>query len=401
MVQKNIGKMIDLSKISVKSIQKRKLRSWLTMLGIIIGVAAIIALISLGEGMGRAIEGQLNALGPRMIRVSPGSLQGPPVGLTGLTMDDVRTLESINEFDYVSPVVIESGEVEFKNEKQLLMVQSLPMEHLETYMKDAGLEILSGRNLKSDLEKSAIITEKVAEKKFENRISLRTSITINGEDFKVVGILKNQGGQMDDRIMMAFDSEKELFNKGDSVGLIVGKVKEGEDIEAVAKEVERKLKKSRNDENFEIYTPEQIKGMVNSILGIVNIVLVGIAAISLIVGAVGIMNSMFTSVLERTREIGVMKAIGAKNSDVLSIFLIESGIIGLLGGIVGILLGMGMAFAVEFAAKAAGFPYLDVQLNYGLIIGTALLSFILGMIAGAIPAWRASRLRPVDALRYE
>lgn len=401
MAHQYINRMFELSKISLKNIQKRKLRSWLTMLGIIIGVAAIVALISLGEGMGRAIEGQLNALGPRMIRVSPGSLQGPPVGLTGLTINDVRTLESINEFEYVTQVIIESGEVEFKNEKKLLMVQALPMEHLERYMKDAGLEVIGGRNLKSDAEKSVIITEKVAEKKFDSRIILRTSVAINGEDFKVVGILKNQGGQMDDRIFMAYDPEKELFNKGDSVGLVIGKVKEGEDIESVAKEVERKLKKSRNDENFEIYTPEQIKSMVNSILGIVNMVLIGIAAISLIVGAVGIMNSVFTSVLERTREIGVMKAIGATNADVLSIFLIESGLIGLLGGIIGIILGTGMAFTVEFVAKSAGFPYLDVQINYGLITGAALLSFVLGMIAGAIPAWRASKLRPVDALRYE
>ena len=164
--------------------------------------------------------------------------------------------------------------------------------------------------------------------------------------------------------------------------------------------VEKELERKRGDTNFQVLTASQILEQIGQILGVMQIVLVGIAAISLLVGAIGIMNSMYTSVLERTKDIGIMKAIGARNADILQIFLIESGMIGLVGGLLGTALGTGMALAVEPFAKNAGFP-LIITLEMGVLLFGLLFAFVIGMISGILPAYQASKLKPVDALRYE
>ena len=160
------------------------------------------------------------------------------------------------------------------------------------------------------------------------------------------------------------------------------------------------MKRKRDDTNFQVVTATQILEQINQVLGVMQFVLVGIAAISLVVGAIGIMNSMYTSVLERTKDIGIMKAIGARNSDILKIFLIESGLIGLVGGIFGILLGSAMALIIGQLSKNAGFS-LIIKIEPLVLIFGLLFAFVVGIISGILPAYQASRLKPVDALRYE
>jgi len=156
-----------------------------------------------------------------------------------------------------------------------------------------------------------------------------------------------------------------------------------------------------DEKEFSVYTPKQLLDQLSSILGAIKIILSGIAAISLVVGGIGIMNSMFTSVLERTRQIGIMKAIGATKKDILSLFLIESGLIGLGGGLIGVILGITTAKIVEVVAFNLGFSLLVIKLDF-LLIGLVLFfAFFIGMISGAIPAYQAASLKPVDALRYE
>ena len=154
-----------------------------------------------------------------------------------------------------------------------------------------------------------------------------------------------------------------------------------------------------DDENFEIFTPEQLLQQLKTILGIIQVVLVGIAAISIIVGAVGITNSMYTNVLERTKDIGIMKSIGAKNSDILIIFLIESGMQGFIGGTIGIMLGVGIGKIVEYLAKISGFSLLKVPINPLILLGGLLFAVIVGLVSGYFPARQAAKLRPVDALK--
>jgi putative ABC transport system permease protein len=175
-------------------------------------------------------------------------------------------------------------------------------------------------------------------------------------------------------------------------------------VESIAKEIERRLRKDRNqkegEEDFSVQTPSQALETINTILNIINLIVSGIAAISLLVGGIGIANTMFTSVLERTREIGTMKAVGAKNRDVLFIFLIESGMLGLIGGIVGAILGLALAFLVSSSANSYfGEQIIVVSLSWPLLLGAIAFSFLVGIAAGTLPALQASRLKPTEALR--
>jgi len=172
-------------------------------------------------------------------------------------------------------------------------------------------------------------------------------------------------------------------------------------IEKAAEDVRRMLRKTYEEEQFVVFTPEQLLSQLKDILGAIKILLSGIAAISLVVGGIGIMNSMFTSVLERRREIGIMKAVGATNRHVLLLFLIESGLIGFIGGVIGVILGITVAKSVELIAAQLGFSLLAVGLDFAVIIFMLLFASFVGMISGAIPAYQAAKLKPVDALRYE
>ncbi len=198
---------------------------------------------------------------------------------------------------------------------------------------------------------------------------------------------------------------KEILNINEEESEIIAKVQDGFDPEEVANEIIKRLRQSREEkegqETFDVQTSEQILETFGNIFGIVQAVLVGIAAISLLVGGIGIMNTMYTSVLERTKEIGVMKAIGAKNSDILYIFLFESGSLGLVGGIIGVIFGAGLSKGVEYIAmNSLGTNLLQASLTPQLIFGALIFSFLIGTLSGILPAMNAAKLKPVDALRY-
>jgi len=256
-----------------------------------------------------------------------------------------------------------------------------------------GFKVVIGNNLAED-------------NIFQRDIKVGDKLVINGENFQVVGILGKSGfPPVDNALLIPQDRLKKLLGFEDKLSAIVAKAKT-ENINQVADSVARNLRSLRNvdegKEDFEVETPEHILQGFNTIFTIVQAVLIGIAAISLFVGGIGIMNTMYTSVLERTSEIGVMKAIGARNGDILFIFLIESGTLGLIGGFVGILLGIGFAKAVEIGSTAFfGTVLIQAQISPFLIIGSLLFSIIVGVIAGTFPAVQASKLAPVEALRYE
>ena len=237
---------------------------------------------------------------------------------------------------------------------------------------------------------------------FNDPIGVRNKIKIRGYDFKVIGIMEEIGNSQDDNaINIDTDTYRIIFDEPDKVDAMMVQAKPGQDMDALKTKVERRLKKARDDENYQVMTAAQIGEQINSILGIIQVVLVGIAAISLLVGSIGIMNSMYTSVLERTKEIGIMKSIGARNSDILKLFLIESAIIGFIGGIFGVLMGSGIAWLVGFIADQAGFGLLKVTMDWKVMLTGLLFAISLGMVSGLMPAKQASKLKPVDALRYE
>lgn len=385
-----------------KNIYSRKLRAFLTVLGVIIGVMIIILLFSLGTAMQNGVEEQFGKLGIKSIRVIPGGLYGPPSGSMGLTNDVKDKIEAARGVDYVQPVLNDYTSVGFNNEIKYISIISYDTSLGEKAFLDTDTKIETGRYFTSSDKDSIIVGASVAEKVFKKKITIKETVTVGNRKFKVVGITKKAGTEADNRIYMPLDTARELFNKKDITNIFLVQIKQGYDIEQVAESIRIELMKKYKDKDaFQVFTPEQLLKQIKSILGVVQIVLVAIASISLIVGSIGIMNSMFTSVLERTRDIGLMRAVGATKRDILILFLMESGVIGLIGGFIGIIIGISIAFLVNFIVKLAGVELLSVQVGWQLILFSLFFSMLIGIISGLIPAIRAASLQPVEALRYE
>src|SRR3989344_3487933 len=392
----------DYLRFAVNNILHRKIRSWVTVLGIIIGVAAIIALISVSQGLKGSIEEQFSTFGAGRILISAKGFQGPGSASSGLTEKDVDTVKRLSEFKYVTPTLFTTAEIKYSNEVKFTGVQGLPAEDYSKAFQDVGIEVEEGRNIRTGEKKVALIGYRVANEMFDKEVRLKSKLEINGEEFRVVGIMKEIGNAQDDNsINIPLDAYRDAFNEPDHVDIIIAQAKEGVNIPETQKKLERELKKARDDENYQVLTAEQIAQQINNILGVVQIVLIGIAAISLVVGGIGIMNSMYTSVLERTKEIGIMKSIGAQNKNILTIFLIESGLLGLVGGLFGVAIGIGIGQIVTLAAKQGGYGFLKVPISPTIILFGLGFAFIVGMASGTLPAVKASRLNPVDALRNE
>ncbi len=383
------------------NVKTQRTRSLLTMLGVIIGVAAIIALVSLSQGLENAIVEQFSKMGINSIRIAPANLNGPPAGDRGFNVSDAEFIASVKSVDYVNQLLMQFSSVKYQGEEEFMMINGYDTELSGKGFLDADIKIEEGRFFISGEKGSVILGDNVARDLYRKDIFVGNNIEIQGKKFKVIAIFENTGTPVDDNVYIPIDVARELFNKTDFVNAMVVKLKPGFTQNEVVPDLERKLERRLGEGNFDIFTPDQILRQLNTILGIVQAVLGGIAAIALIVGGIGIMNSMFTAVLERTREIGVMKAVGARNADILHIFLVESGIIGSTGGAIGIAIGFGIAKSIELVARIMGFSLLSVRLDPVLVIGALLFSFVIGMVSGALPAYRAARLKPVDALRYE
>lgn len=390
--------------IAIRGITHRKLRSWLTILGIFIGITAVVALISISEGMRNAISSQFELMGTNKIIIMPGKFgQGPMTGTTTMTESDVKVVERVRGTDMVSPFLMKMSKVEFGKEEKYTYIMGLPGDEIRQILFEVqAFRIEFGRELKEGDKYKVVIGHSVAKTLFDKEVNLGNRIKISNNDFEVIGILAEIGNREDDNSMfILMDTARDIFNMKDEISMIFLKVRSGFDVEETAENVKDALKKHRGEEDFTVLTSKQLMSQVGTILGIIQLILVGIAGISLLVGGVGIMNSMYTSVRERTKEIGIMKAVGARNIDVLSIFLIESGILGAVGGVIGCVLGFILAKGIEMYAAELGFAMLKVSITFELIALCLAFSFGLGCIAGSLPARQAAKLKPVEALRYE
>ena len=384
--------------LAFKSIRHRKLRSWLTIIGIVIGVAAIVALISLSLGLQSTIEEQFEAFGADRLLIAAQGFQGPGTQSEGITDDDVSVLERMSEFKTISYGSARPGEVEFKKEVKFPSVFGGKN---GKELIESTTDLADGRYIDDGDDNDALIGSRIADGLFEDKIRVRNKIDIAGKEFRVVGILEPIGNQQDDNtIYITLDAYREIFGETNQVDFISAQVKPGVDILSLQEKVKREFERQRGDKNIEVVTPTQILEQIGTILGVVQTVLVGIAAISLVVGGIGITNSMYTTVLERTREIGIMKSIGARNFDVLSIFLIESGLMGLVGGFFGVIIGTLISLGIGKFSTESGFKLL-VKVNPELMVFGLLFAFFVGMISGSLPARQAAKLKPVDALRHE
>lgn len=403
--------MIELIKIAVLNINKRKKRAALTMLGVFIGIAAVVSLISLGQGLQKTVNAQFEKVGADKLII-----QAKEIGFTGehapgqLTERELEIVRKTNGVERAAGNLFKAASVEFNNVQRPIFLISLPKKEEEALLTNAVhvIELEKGRLLAhKDKQKAGIGFNLAYKKPFVRNMGAGDKIEVNNVTFEIVGVHKRTGDPtMDMSIVLPEENVRELFNESSTYSLIIAQSVKGEDPESVAERVEKNIRKERHQkegkEDFTVQTSTDLINSFNTVLNIIQVVFVGIAAISLIVGGIGIMNVMYTAVLERTKEIGVMKAIGARNKDILTIFLFESALLGTTGGLIGILIGAGISKGIEFGANAAfGAGTITAVFPWYLVLGTLLFSAIVGMISGTLPARRASKLKPVDALRYE
>ena len=393
----------ELFQVAFKNLRSRRLRSFLTILGVVIGIAAIVALISIGEGLNQSVTRQFEQLGTRTLTVQPGGGFAEST-LAKLQTEDVDTIEKVKGVDFATEIYIVSKQVVFKGEKKSAVIIGIDPEKIDKLGMIGVAEIDSGRQLSKNDTTAIIVGEGFGEKILKQELRLKESLEMDGTKLRVVGVLKGAkqsfAAMFNTAIAMNSEELKKLSTEEITPFRIIVNVLPGEDVDEVKQRISDRLEKEHGKKDFQVMAMQQIADIAGSVIGLINLVLIGIAAISLLVGGIGIMNTMLMSVMERTREVGVMKAIGATTNKIIAIFVVEAGMIGLAGGIIGLLFGAGIAGIVSLAADAAGLP-LATAVTPTLIIGALAFSMAIGMIAGVYPAKRAASIDPVEALRYE
>lgn len=401
----------DYLKLAFKNVKKRGLRSWLTILGIFIGIAAVVSLIALGNGLQAAVNAQFGISSTEVISVQAGGLTnyGPP-GTGVINPLLVSDVEAVNDLSVVEKAIrrnIRTGKLEFNKKTVFGYATNIPDGEERQFVYDEmQAEAEAGRLLKDGDDKDVVLgynfyVDKVG---LEKEVTPGDKVKINNVTFSVIGIMKKKGSFIFDNIVLMNDVPmKDLLKYGDEVDVIAVQVKNKEEMDIAKTDIEDLMRKRRDvkkgEEDFTVSTPQASMEQVNSILNGIKIFIFLIGTISIVVGTIGIVNTMTTSVYERRKDIGVMKAIGARNSHIFFIFLFESGLLGLVGGILGVLVGMSMGYAgTQGISSFIGSP-IPPQITLFWIIAPIIGSFFLGSIAGIVPALRAAHQNPVEALR--
>ncbi len=399
--------------IAWRNLRTRSLRSWLTILGIVIGIFLIISLLSLSQGIKATITKQLKSLGGEMIFVMPGDISNPLslfMGGAKLEKADIEVMEKTEGVDKVLTMSYQSVVTRYEDQGKTVFLAGVSfgagieiLEKFQGWSLEKGTWPLPGR-------REVLVGQQVAHEIFNKDIKVNSEIAIKGRKFKIAGILNSLGSKADDSFiyMDAVLYQELTGEKRGTAQQALVKIKEGSDLNKVAERIKENLQETRKRRtgtdaaDFSVITSEKMGDIAGNILAIIQLAIVAFAGIAIVVGGIGIMNTMFTSVRERTREIGIMKAIGAKNSAVLLIFLFEAGIIGFTGGIGGTILGVIFAKTIELYGQVHPLFYFSASITPGLIIFGVAFSFLVGCLSGFFPAKRAASLRPVEALRrYE
>ena len=402
---------LDYLILALKNLKHRGIRSWLTLLGIFIGVTAVVSLIGLGAGLQAAVSAQFGISSTQVITVQAGGINAYGVPGSGaadkLTIDDAEAIERLSSVEIAIPRIISSVKIEFNDIVDFGMVSSVPDGDGRKFSYEVlDIEAETGRMLKDDDISKVLLGYNFGRDDgiFEKAIVPGKSVLIQDQRFKVVGILEKTGSIMFDEIVMINEAPlRDLLDYGDDVDLIGVKARSEDVMDRAKEDVEKLMRKRRDvevgEEDFEVSTPEAMMETVNNILGGVQAFIIIVASISILVGALGIVNTMTTSVLERRKEIGIMKAIGAKNSQVFMQFFFESGMLGFIGGLVGVvfgtLIGIAGIMGINNFLGAELSPIIDFVLIGGALVG----SFVIGAVAGIVPAMSAAKQNPVEALR--
>lgn len=395
---------------SLRNLKHQKVRTWLTIVGIVVGVAAVIVLVGLADGLRSSVSGQLAAFGPKTIVISPVSLEGGIGGgptslrptLGKLFERDADKIERVEGVNLATKVIMTNTDMKFRDKH--ISASAYGVEP-EGYTETTSIKIGEGRFLQPGDRRVAVIGDTIARDSFgDDEIHINNMIELGGQSYRVVGILEKSGssfGPGDSAVFVSYEDGRELAGNSLADREISGIrviVDDGFDTQEVADRIEFVLasqhKVPLDDKDFTLITPKFIEDQVNSILGTLTLFLGAVSGIALVVGGVGISNTMFVSVMERTKEIGVLKSVGAQNWQIERLFLVEAAMIGLVGGVMGVLFGI----AVVLLLGVFG-------INATPSIPTVLISFMIamgvGMAGGFIPARNAAKIPAVEAMRYD
>ena len=396
-------KIRDIVLLSVESLSERKFRFALNLIGILIGCAAVTGLVSITQGLSNNINEQLEVFGPQNIMVIPGQLQEGR-GIVGSTLGwrDLETISKIREVKVATPIIANKMvRFNMRGREYFVEVFGVTNEYFEIN-KNAEVEdgrallrtdnavVVVGANIAQPLDEDEAIVD------VGDRIKIEATVLDQQKTLtlRVIGIYSRTGGSfgadLDNSIGIPLRTAQQFFEVGGEFDYIMAQAESLELVSVVVERIEEKL-----GDNVMVISFESAQDMVGSVLGTIESVLGGIAAISLIVAGVGIINTMTVSVMERTREIGVLKAIGAKSSDVLLLFLSEAVMTGITGGIAGAL------FGVLLSQIIGDFINMPPDPSLSLVVSVVGFAVVTAVVSGLYPAWRASNLRPVEALRYE
>lgn len=384
-------------KMAIKSILNNKVRSALTMLGVIIGVAAVISAVGFAQGSMQSVTNLVEGMGTNVVTAMIIDMSQSK----SLSVDDLNSL--VDNSDYIksiSPYIMTNGLTKYKTESKSTRIVGTN----ETYIDMGDVTMNLGRFItRSDMEnnlKVAVIGSAIKRKLFEEEDPINKTVRINGVNFTVVGLLTekmNGADNTDDDMVIIPVNVAQRTLKIKNVTMFMASASESETVDLAMKQIEDYLYNIFRDNNsYIIFTQESILGMLGNISSIMMLILGSIATISLVVGGIGIMNIMLVSVSERTREIGIRKAIGAKKSDILIQFLIEALMLTGIGGIIGILLGLAI---IKFVIGA--FEMITPVYSLPWIIASFTISLVIGIVFGIFPAYKAAKLNPIEALRNE
>lgn len=385
-------KFYSILKTAVNSIIHNKLRSLLTILGLVIGIASVIILVGIGDGASTSVEEQVQSLGSDILTVS---ITSEDKSFSYEQMDDLKKLENIES---VAPYKSINGQVT-RNTSSVL--QSNIMAITDSYLTVSNTKLNEGRNISIiDIEnqsKVCILGSEIVSSLFSLTDPIGENIKINGDNYTVIGVLQEQGTSMgnniDNLVLIPFSSAKHL-GEDTNINELYIKVEDEDNLDFTINEIENYIRQNLeiSSDYYSVSSQESVLDTMENVNNTLSLLLAGIASISLIVGGIGVMNVMLVSVTERTQEIGIRKSFGAKKTDILLQFLVEALVLSLLGGIIGVVIGL----LVGNFAENFDFTFSP---NIGITIISFLSSAIIGLIFGIFPAYRASKLNPIDVLK--
>ena len=399
-------KPTDLFGLALSRLGTGKVRTALTMLGIIIGVASVVALVSVAQGATKGISDRLQALGTNLVTVSPGftrtgATRGASGSATTLTLDDANALATLDGVQAIAPELTTSKLVIAGTQNETARIIGTTPGYLDVFAYQMWTGIFLNQVSVDHNLRVAVIGSTTADNLGLTETAIGTTIYIGGLPFELVGITHPKGGSSngDDQVMIPLSTAHELFVGSNSVSSIGLSATSQDAISTVSAEITTTLEQrhgiTTGVDDFTITTQAQLLGTVSSVSDVLTLLLAGIASISLFVGGIGIMNIMLVSVRERTREIGIRKAIGARGRDIMAQFLVEALVLSLAGGAIGIGVGVVASFVI---GTYAGWGFLFNPLT---VVISVVFSLMVGVVFGVWPASQAARLDPVVALRYE